>query len=629
MSINWDIHKLEIHSLYLVQGKTLSEVREILKRNRGVDACTRVYKKQLDKWGYRKYNLRKQVNFGNQALGTAVRPIAASPSVFLGSKPQLPQESATTLEWFRPYNSWGDPGYSTPYRNAAAAHFGTGGCSEYKDSEGRSRLHRAALGGLVKQVEELLAEEAYVNARDKRQCQPLHYAAVGGFADIVELLVRSGADIGAKDRNGRTPLHSAAASGAKSQGGLHVLHTMEELLKAQLEPSTTDINGNTALHLVLIHTDAADQIQPSYIKLLLDHGANVNLRNAAGKTPFQIALENLGSRIPPALIGIFLQHGANVGLKDRRGILPFQGYLEKCKSFRYGHPYLKEEVNAVAKTFLVYGASPDTTSQPEESLLCYLLRLGDCLRFNPELALLICEKVDVNLQGMSGNYPLHEVTAYSIKYGPNCIKLFQLLLDRGADPNALNDANVSPLLALFDTKGKGIDVLRMTTALLGKGADPMMRDFNGRLAIYEAAKLYQGEVRHDIVKLILSASFNPQELMELPVGHEDLWWQFFDIALQSSLGGYPGIGLTILRAKEHLLSVTTDRAIIHAAALTVVAETGLYCIAFEERDCSDSTPAKSCTSVDYANDFASLLRVCQDQGIVVDKWYQYLLDFIE
>src|SRR5579862_6869996 len=274
-----------------------------------------------------------------------------------------------------------------------------------------------------------------------------------------------------------------------------------------------DIDGNTPLHLLLIHTDSADQIQPSYIKLLLDHGADVNLRNAAGRTPFQIALENLGSRIPPGLIGIFLQHGANVGLKDRRGVLPFQGYLEKCKSFRYGHPYLKEETNAVAEAFLAYGANPDTTSQPGESLLSYLLKLGDCLRFNPELALLICEKADVSFQGASGNYPLHEVTTHCTEHGTNCIKLFQLLLDRGADPNAVNYDNTSPLLALFNAKGKGIDILRMTEALLDKGADPMLRDFDGRLAIYEAAKLYRGEVRRDILKLLLSASSNPLDLI--------------------------------------------------------------------------------------------------------------------
>ncbi|KAI9774409.1 MAG: hypothetical protein M1840_004303 [Geoglossum simile] len=565
---------------------------------------------------------------GSRGNGTNVTLLH---SVF---SPQSPQASATTLDWHGPLNYWGDPqteGYSAACRGAATC-FGADRHSEYKDSEGRSRLHRAALEGSREKVEELLAEGAYVNAYDKRQCRPLHYAAAGGFAEIVELLVHSGAAIDAKDGGGRTPLHSAAASEAKSQRGLNILHTMEGLLKARLEPLDPDIDGNTALHLLLIHADSGDQIQPSYIKLLLDHGADVNERNAAGRTPFQIALENLGSHIPPALIGIFLQHGANVGLKDRRGVLPFQGYLEKCKSFRYGHPYLKEETNAVAEAFLAYGASPDTTSQPGESLLSYLLQLGDCLRFNPELALLICEKADVSFRGASGNYPLHEVTTHSIEHGTNSIKLFQLLLDRGADPNAVNRANVSPLLALFEAKGKGINILIMTKALLNKGADPMLRDFNGRLAIYEAAKLYRGEVRRDILKLLLSASSSPQELIESdsnPIGYEELWWQFFDIALQSSRIGYHGLGLAILQTKEHLLSVTADRAAIHDAALTVVAEIGLYCSASEERDRTDSAPAKLCTSIFYANDFVSLLQVCQDRGIVIDKMYHYLLDFIE
>ena len=160
----------------------------------------------------------------------------------------------------------------------------------------------------------------------------------------------------------------------------------------------------------------------------------------------------------------------------------------------------------------------------------------------------------------------------------------------------------------------------------------MLRDFNGRLAIYEAAKLYRGEVRRDILKLLLSASSNPEELIENDsclVGGEELWWQFFDMALQSSRIGYPGLGLAILQTTEPLLPVTTDRATIHDAALTVVAEIGLHRSASEKRDRSDCTPAKLYPSISYANDFISLLQVCQDRGIVVDKMYHYLLDFIE
>ncbi|KAH0542909.1 hypothetical protein FGG08_002769 [Glutinoglossum americanum] len=573
--------------------------------------------------------------------------------------------------WSETYSCWGDSqveGYSTPFQDDAVR-LGEDSMED-RDSQGRTRLRQVALDGSREQVQQLFAEGADINASGRRGSQPLHYAASGAFTEVAGHLVGSGASIGATDGSGWTHPHSAAATELKGCGNLR---DMEKLLKTRPEPSTTDLRGNTPLHLALAHADSADwtqlpsvkrlldqgadvnlhnaagvtpfqmalehlgsQIPPALITMFLQHGANVNLRNTAGVTPFQVALEHLGSRIPPALITMFLQHGANVGLKDRKGILPFQLYLEKLRPFRYCHPFLKDETNAVARAFLVYGATPNITSRPEESLLCYLLRDGDYLRYNPELVLLICEKANPNFRGRGGDYPLHEVIACSIKHGLNCVGVLQLLLDRGADPNAVNDAKVSPLLALLSTRGKRLETLRMTKALLEKGADPMLRDSYGRLAVYEVVKLYEGEVRRDIVKLLLSASSNPCELLNRdspPIGPEDIWWQLFDVALQSSRAGYPCIGLIALRNKGWLLPATTDQAVIHAVALTVTAEAGLDHFTSEEWNGSQGASSTPCAPAihagDFTGDFASLLRVCQQQGIEVDRHYHYQLDRFE
>ena len=60
--------------------------------------------------------------------------------------------------------------------------------------------------------------------------------------------------------------------------------------------------------------------------------------------------------------------------------------------------------------------------------------------------------------------------------------------------------------------------------LLESGADPMLRDSSGRLAVYEAAKFYEGEVQRDIVRELLSASSNLEELFDkrdsTPIGYE-------------------------------------------------------------------------------------------------------------
>ncbi|KAH0556567.1 hypothetical protein GP486_005575 [Trichoglossum hirsutum] len=549
-------------------------------------------------------------------------------SVLLVSSSQL--KPADPPSRSGPYRDLEVEEYSTPFQEHTVhlgANRGWGG----RDSQGRTRLHRAVQGRSRELVEQLLAEGADVNAGDCTGSRPLHCAASGAFADAVGLLVGSGANVGAKDHNGWTPLHIAAVT--KSEGSDN-LRTMDNLLKAGLEPCASDLLGNTPLHLVLIHAISADWVQLCLVEKLLDYGADVNLRNAAGMTPFHIALDHLGPQIPLVLITMFLHHGADVGLKDRKGTPPFQAFLERCKSFRYGHPFLKEEINSVVKTFLAYGANPDAKSQTGDSLLCWLLRCGDCLRGNLELVLLLCERANVNFRGTGGNYPLHEVTTCSIKHGPNCVNVLQCLLNRGADPNAVNDSEVSPLLALFSGKGKRLETLEMTKALLENGADPMLRDSSGRLAVYEAARFYEGEVQQDIVRELLSAASNPGELLNgcsSPMGNEELWWQLFDVALLSSRAGYPGVGLAILRNKGWLLPAVTDRAAIHAAAQTVVAEIGLRDFAFDEggdHSNGDLVPLGDSTTYtdDLVCDFASLFRYCKQQGIQVDRRFHYLMD---
>jgi hypothetical protein len=78
MTFNWGEVKAEIERLYMKDGKSLDEVRDILKATRNFhpsfvlafDAVwnqrlltlqsIRAYKDKLEEWGYRKYNRRRK-----------------------------------------------------------------------------------------------------------------------------------------------------------------------------------------------------------------------------------------------------------------------------------------------------------------------------------------------------------------------------------------------------------------------------------------------------------------------------------------------------------------------------------------------------------------------------------------
>jgi ankyrin repeat protein len=185
----------------------------------------------------------------------------------------------------------------------------------------------------------LLEHKVKLDARDRDANTPLHRAVRGhpgrGHSEahymIVVALIRAGADVNPQNSDGESPLHIAASyglaqvvelligNGAEIDVGVgHGLQD-EESSEADDEDDYREppINsGQTPLHL------AAMRGHEEVVRILLDHGAEINARDDGDNTPlgpvltFVTGFELFGDGAPPAMVRVAALLQSRGGVAD-------------------------------------------------------------------------------------------------------------------------------------------------------------------------------------------------------------------------------------------------------------------------------------------------------------------------
>uniref|UniRef100_A0A8C6ZRI1 Uncharacterized protein n=1 Tax=Nothoprocta perdicaria TaxID=30464 RepID=A0A8C6ZRI1_NOTPE len=170
----------------------------------------------------------------------------------------------------------GPPGGASPPCNP--------GAYELREKE-LGKLHRAAASGDVAQVRQALRKHG-LDERDKAKRTPLHLACANGHSEVVSYLVENKCKLNLCDSDGRTPLMKVRDIGNLIVGKtfplflccLQAVQGQQEecvavLLAHGADPDLADAAGNTALHLAALapNTSLAGQ--------LLEHHALIDVRN--------------------------------------------------------------------------------------------------------------------------------------------------------------------------------------------------------------------------------------------------------------------------------------------------------------------------------------------------------------
>jgi ankyrin len=338
---------------------------------------------------------------------------------------------------------------------------------------------------------------------------PLYYSSLCGFSDLVEHL------------STKHPLHVNANGGKHNYPllaalvGKHI-RAAEILLERGANVDIRGMRERTPLHEAIDNVDL--------VQSLLNRGADVNCRQDDLRTPLHLAAYYGELKIARLLA----DHNADMNSRDKEGKSPLflllqDGGRNEDDILDFARLLLEHGTDAnirttdeltplhaasfwgrleIAKLLLEHGAITNVENN-EGSTPLHAVSQG---KYNSQehgvgIARLLLERgADVNAQKKYKFTPLHSA-AFNGR-----LEIAQLLLDHGAIAKAENEGRETALHMLsrgeFDTQEQGVGIARL---LLNCGVDIHAQDKDKGTALHSAA--FKGKL--EITRLLLDHGANP------------------------------------------------------------------------------------------------------------------------
>jgi len=296
--------------------------------------------------------------------------------------------------------------------------------NEVTDS-GWSTLHGALRFGHKDAARKIFHQSTYLNSKSSDKWTPLHLAIRYGNQEIALALIENEVDLNAANDNQWTPLHFA------------LRYDQPEVAKEIIDRGG-EINLRTNTDWTPLHF-ASRNNQPFNARLLIEKGALINAQTEDGYTALHLSLRNE----QPQTASFLIEQGADINIQNSIGWSAIHYALRYSTSFiskelidkgcdlsaktnNNWTPLLfaiRYQDAAMARYIIEKGGDITTTNKDQTNALML------AARFNPTVLLdLIDSPFPINAQNIDGDTALH----YAIE-GENKGAFFALL-QKGADP---------------------------------------------------------------------------------------------------------------------------------------------------------------------------------------------------
>ena len=243
------------------------------------------------------------------------------------------------------------PRFYSPTLSACASHdecIAVGDCTHAPIAHGLGESDWAAaiMANSYEVVSHLIADHGR-NPEDldlsHTRRPPLHHAALWESDQAALALIEGGADVNrvyGEVHHGETPLHRAAQTGSAA--------VAKVLLSRGANLDAADYTGDTPLHEAVRRSDAAENV--ALVSLLLDKGADPNIRNNAGWRPLDLAYDDGGQRdarqARRKMMAALITGGADWASECTGGAIPNENYRGEAQVATYPEcrcpPHLSE-----------------------------------------------------------------------------------------------------------------------------------------------------------------------------------------------------------------------------------------------------------------------------------------------